>query len=128
MTSSTLNCHFCFIIMNHGFHVLLGCFDITALKRKSLLTKRPHTQHTHTRLPSKCSEGRTGVRRPGDDEQQDDDERNLGHLPFAPHLVEPLRRVSRSITVDLRYRSVRHKYTPMKPLFVFSFNCICNFR
>lgn len=59
-----------------------------------------------THLPSKRSEGGAGIRSPGDNEQQDDDERDLRHLPFALHLMQPLHRVSGSLTADLRYRSV----------------------
>lgn len=59
-----------------------------------------------THLPSKRSEGGAGIRSPGDNEQQDNDERDLCHLPFALHLMQPLHRVSGSLTADLRYRSV----------------------
>lgn len=93
-------------------------------------TKTKYT-HTHTHLPSESSEGCTGVRGPGDDEQQDDDECDLGHLPFASHLVEPLRRVSVSFTIDLCYCSVRHADTQLQNFspvfFTFAFSLICNF-
>lgn len=66
---------------------------------------------TRTHLPRKCSEGCTGVRGPGDDKKKDDDECDLGHFPLALHPMEPLHRVSVSLTVDLCDCSVKHMHT-----------------
>lgn len=57
-------------------------------------------------LPSKRSQSGAGIRSPGDNEQQDDDERDLRHLPLTLHLMQPPHGVSGSLTADLRYRSV----------------------
>lgn len=83
----------------------------------------------NTHSPGECSEGCTGVRCPGDDEQQDDDEGDLGHLPFTLHLVEPLCRVLAPLAVDLRYGSVKHRHAHNKSFFL-PLICIriCHFR
>lgn len=75
------------------------CFTATASDIKA-----PELLHTH--LPGERSEGGAGIRSPGDNEQQDDDERDLGHLPLTLHLMQPPHRVPGSLTVDLGYGSV----------------------
>lgn len=52
-------------------------------------------------LPGEGGEGDGGVRRPGDDVEQDDDERNLRHLPLVLQPVETLHGItSAAVTVN----------------------------
>lgn len=52
-------------------------------------------------LPGKGGEGDGGVRRPGDDIEKDDDERDLRHLPLVLQPVETLHGItSAAVTVN----------------------------
>lgn len=52
-------------------------------------------------LPGEGGEGHGGVRRPGDDVEQDDDERDLRHLPLVLQPMETLHGItSAAVTVN----------------------------
>lgn len=52
-------------------------------------------------LPGEGGEGDAGIRRPGDDVEQDDDQRNLRHLPLVLQPLEVLHRVAAAaVTVN----------------------------